>query len=116
MPTILPLNPAHATDEKNASDVIQCKEDKYITNISYATFFFFKENICCNGNSHKMHCFEATDNGRAFPLCKWLPTSLREGSTRASANLNVGLKKELLLSALLTVADLSINMFKRLQW
>lgn len=41
MPTILPLNPVHATDEKNASDVIQRKEDKYITNISYATFFFF---------------------------------------------------------------------------
>lgn len=45
MPTILPLNPVHATDEKNASDVIQRKEDKYITNISYATFFFFLKKI-----------------------------------------------------------------------
>lgn len=38
MPTILPLNPVHATDEKNASDVIQLKGDKNITNISYAAF------------------------------------------------------------------------------
>lgn len=34
----LPLNPVHATDEKNASDVIQLKGDKNITNISYAAF------------------------------------------------------------------------------
>lgn len=38
MPTILPLNPVHATGEKNGSDVIQPKQDKNITNISFAAF------------------------------------------------------------------------------